>query len=54
MDVALLLGVLEEIIRFGKFDWEIIKQLFGSNYIFDNFKLNQINKDNQASMSSKK
>ena len=40
MDVALLLSVLEEFIRFGKFDWEIIKQLFGSNYIFDNFKLN--------------
>jgi hypothetical protein len=40
MDVALLFAVLDEVIRFGKFDRDIIKQLFGSSYIFDNFKLN--------------
>jgi hypothetical protein len=42
LDVALVLAVLEEMIRFGKMDREVVKQLFGSNYIFDNFKLNQI------------
>ena len=54
MDVALLLAVLEEIIRFAKFDREIVKQLFGTNYIFDNFKLNQITKDTQKPQTSSK
>ena len=45
-DVALVLAFMEEIVRFGKMDKGVgmVKQYFGSNYIFDNFKLNQVKK----------
>ena len=52
-DVALLLAVLEEIIRFGKLERNIVKQVFGTNFLFDNFKLNQVNKTMKQSENPK-
>ncbi|CAI2370736.1 unnamed protein product [Moneuplotes crassus] len=37
-DVTILFGILEEILRFGKYDREVIKQVMGVNFLFDNFK----------------
>lgn len=37
-DVTICFGILEEILRFGKFDREVVKQVFGVNFLFDNFK----------------
>lgn len=39
-DVTILFGILEEILRFGKHDRELIKQVMGVNFLFDNFKNN--------------
>mmetsp|Transcript_1008 Transcript_1008/g.1141 ORF Transcript_1008/g.1141 Transcript_1008/m.1141 type:complete len:94 (+) Transcript_1008:294-575(+) len=37
-DVTICFGILEEILRFGKHDREVIKQVMGVNFLFDNFK----------------
>jgi hypothetical protein len=37
-DVTICFGILEEILRFGKYDREVIKQVMGVNFLFDNFK----------------
>lgn len=37
-DVTICFGILEEILRFGKYDREVIKQVLGVNFLFDNFK----------------
>lgn len=37
-DVTVCFGILEEILRFGKYDREVIKQVLGVNFLFDNFK----------------
>ena len=37
-DVTICFGILEEILRFGKYDREVMKQAFGVNFLFDNFK----------------
>ncbi|CAI2368942.1 unnamed protein product [Moneuplotes crassus] len=37
-DVTTLFGILEEILRFGKYDREVIKQVMEVNFLFDNFK----------------
>lgn len=37
-DVTVCFGILEEILRFGKYDREVMKQVLGVNFLFDNFK----------------
>jgi len=52
--VALILASLEEMVRFGKMDREVVKQYFGTNYIFDNFKLNHVNRTSESTPTKKK
>ena len=37
-DVDICFGILKEILRFGKYNREIMKQTFGVNLLFGNFK----------------
>jgi WASH complex subunit strumpellin len=37
-DVTICFAILEEILRFGKYDREVMKQVLGVNFLFDNFK----------------